>query len=347
MSQITIKDIAAKCGVGVSTVSRAINNHPDINPETKQMIMDVIQESGYIPNNSARNLKRSDAKSIAVLVKGISNTFFSNMIKIIEKECKKKHYSMELRHVEADEDEVDTALELVKEKRLRGIIFLGGFFLHSEEKLKKLNVPFVFSTVSASPQNINKASYSDVTVDDFKESKKVTEFLIKLGHKDIAIISAKIEDVSIGKIRLDGYLSAMNEHGLSVREALISRVDAGTEAYSMKEGYDATKRLIESGQHFTAIYAIADNLAVGALRALKDFGLRVPEDVSVIGYDGIEIGEYTIPRLTTLKQPVEEMAKQTIKLLFSIISGKETHQHIVYAGELVERESVAKLNNCD
>ena len=123
MPEITIKDVAKKCGVGVSTVSRAINNHPDINPATKQMIMDVIQSSGYIPNNSARNLKRVDAKSIAVLIKGITNPFFSNMVKIIEEETQKKHYSMELRHVESYEDEVDIALELVREKRLVEIEF--------------------------------------------------------------------------------------------------------------------------------------------------------------------------------------------------------------------------------
>jgi len=97
----TIKDIAKLCGVGVSTVSRAINDHPDINPETKEKIMDTIMEYGYIPNNSARNLKRSDAKAIAVLIKGIANPFFTSMIKVIEQECKRKHYAMELSHIEA------------------------------------------------------------------------------------------------------------------------------------------------------------------------------------------------------------------------------------------------------
>ena len=119
MEEITIKDIAKLCGVGVSTVSRAINNHPDINPETKQMIMDVIQLHGYVPNNSARNLKRSDAKCIAVLVKGLNNPFFTNMIKTIEYDIKKKKYSMVLHHVEFDEDEADVALELVKENSER------------------------------------------------------------------------------------------------------------------------------------------------------------------------------------------------------------------------------------
>ena len=126
MECITIKDVARVCGVGVSTVSRAINNHPDINPETKEMIMQVIKENNYVPNNSARNLKRSDARAIAILIKGISNQFFNSMIKVFEEEIQKKKYSLVLQHVDAWQDETEVALELEKEKRLRGIIFLGG-----------------------------------------------------------------------------------------------------------------------------------------------------------------------------------------------------------------------------
>ena len=103
MAEITIKDIAKECGVGVSTVSRALNNHPDINPETRRKIMEVIERTGFIPNNSARNLKRTDAKCIAMLVKGITNPFFSKMIEIIEDEAKRKRYALVLRHVEAQE----------------------------------------------------------------------------------------------------------------------------------------------------------------------------------------------------------------------------------------------------
>ena len=132
MSEITIKDVARICGVGVSTVSRALNNHPDINPETRDKILSVIKENNYIPNNSARNLKRQDAKAIAVLVKGIDNSFFNEMIKDMEAECKKKKYSLVLHHVGFMEDQVDAALELVKEKRLRGIVFLGGYFENNE-----------------------------------------------------------------------------------------------------------------------------------------------------------------------------------------------------------------------
>ena len=118
MKTITIKDIAKKCGVGVSTVSRAINNHPDISEETRNMIMEVIKESNFVPNKSARNLKLLDTKTIAVLIKGIDNPFFQNMIKVFEEEIQSRKYSFILHRVDTNQDEVEVALELIKEKRL-------------------------------------------------------------------------------------------------------------------------------------------------------------------------------------------------------------------------------------
>lgn len=344
MFEPTIKDIAKICGVGVSTVSRAINNHPDINPETKEKIMNTIKEYGYVPNNSARNLKRVDAKAIAVLVKGISNPFFSNMIKVIEKECKKKHYSMELSHIEADEDEVDAALKVVKEKRLRGIIFLGGLFSHSDEKLRKLSVPFVFSTAGSIPGNISKNQYSNIGVDDHKESAKMIDYLIGLGHRKIAIVVAEAEEESIGKLRLEGYCDALRAHNIEVNPKLICRTQSDISHFSMENGYLTTKKLIESGEEFTAVYAVADALAIGAIRALLESGLKVPDDISVAGYDGIDVSGYISPSLTTIRQPVEEMAKDTVKLLFDIIAGKKDHQHIAYEAELLKRESTKEIN---
>ena len=343
MFEPTIKDIAKICGVGVSTVSRAINNHPDINPETKEKIMNTIKEYGYVPNNSARNLKRVDSKAIAVLVKGISNPFFSNMIKVIEKECKKKHYSMELSHIESDEDEVDAALKVVKEKRLRGIIFLGGLFSHSDEKLRKLTVPFVFSTAGSIPENISKKLYSNICVDDRKESARIVDYLIGLGHEKIAMVVAEPNEQSIGKLRLDGYYEALQAHDIAINPNLVYQTTNEVGHFSMENGYRTTKRLIESGEEFTAVYAMADVLAIGAIRALLESGLRVPEDVSVAGYDGIDVSGYISPSLTTIRQPVEDMAKNTVKLLFDIIAGKKEHQHITFAGELLERESTKKI----
>lgn len=343
MSEITIKDIAKQCGVGVSTVSRAINNHPDINPETRKMIMDTIEKAGFIPNNSARNLKRTDAKCIAVLVKGISNPFFSNMIQIIEEETQKHRYALVLRHVEAHEDEVDVALELVKEKRLRGIIFLGGGFYHSEEKLSKMTVPFVFSTIGVGkPDNENKRSYSNIAVDDKLESKKMTDYLLGLGHRKIAIITEDPKE-PLGELRLTGYKEAFLEHNITVDPKMICCVEEDIEHYSMENGYITAKRLLESGEKVTAIYATADSLAIGACRAILEAGKRIPEDISVAGYDGIALGEYYNPKLTTIKQPVEDMALTTIHLMLEIIAGREEHKQIVFEAELVERESTARI----
>lgn len=344
MPEITIKDIAKQCGVGISTVSRAINNHPDINPETKEMIMRVIQENGFVPNNSARNLKRTDAKCIAVLVKGITNPFFANMIKIIEEETQKKNYSMVLKHVEYYEDEVDVALQLEKEKRLRGIIFLGGIFAHSDEKISNLRIPYIFLTIgNAVPKNISKISYSNISVDDRKESYRMTDYLIGLGHKNIAIITAESEIRSIGQLRLQGYKEALESKAIPVKEELIRTVVEDIEHYSMENGYLTTKKLLEEKVPFTAIYATSDSLAVGASRALTEAGYRIPEDVSVTGFDGIDLGKYYNPSITTMKQPIEEMAYATIKLLFDIIAGRKKHEHIVFEAELLERESSASM----
>lgn len=339
MFEPTIKDIARICGVGVSTVSRAINNHPDINPETKEKIMETIKEYGYVPNNSARNLKRVDAKAIAVLVKGISNPFFTNMIKVIEEECKKRRYSMELSHIEAGEDEVDTAQKVVKEKRLRGIIFLGGLFSHSEEKLKKLNVPFVFSTAGSIPENISRNLYSNIGVDDRRESAKMVEYLIGLGHERIAIIVAEPNEESIGRLRLEGYRDALKNHGIEVEPGLIFQTEDGIGHFSMENGYRTAKKLIGSGEEFTAVYAVSDTLAIGASRALIEEGFDIPNDISLAGYDGIEMSNYVTPSLTTIRQPTEEMAEATVKLLFDIISGRTEHQHIEYDAELQVKES--------
>ena len=221
MEQVTIKDIARICKVGVSTVSRAINNHPDINPETKEMVLQTIKDYNYVPNNSARNLKRSDAKTIAILVKGMTNPFFYTMIKIMEEEVNKKRYAMVIRHVEPHEDELEVAIELVKEKRLRGIVFLGGLFTHTEATFDRLEVPFVLSTVGKESGYVNLKEYSTIAVDDVKESYKAVEYLIKLGHTNIATITAPEGDKSIGMLRLKGYQEALDAYGIERNSKLI------------------------------------------------------------------------------------------------------------------------------
>jgi LacI family transcriptional regulator len=337
--ETTIKDIARICGVAVSTVSRAINNHPDINEETKNQIMQAIKDYNYIPNNSARNLKRSESNTIAVLIKGISNPFFNNMLKVFENEIQKRKYSFLLHRVEEHEDEIELALMLEKEKRLKGIVFLGGYFSHSEDKLNKLKVPFILSTGGIGEQ-INKECFSFVAVDDFQESYKMVDYLCKLGHKRIAVIAAPPDDMNIGKLRLDGYRKALEDNGLSFDQGLVFYgKDPGIEVFSMRYGYEATKELLRSGTDCTAIYAVSDSMAVGTCKAIFETGKRVPEDYSVAGYDGMDISFYYHPSITTIRQPVEEMAEESIRILFELIDGEIKHESKTFEAELVIGQS--------
>lgn len=347
----TIKDIAKVCGVGVSTVSRAINNHPDINPETKEMILRVIKEHNYIPNNSARNLKRTKSKSVAVLIKGIANPFFSRMIEIIEHETQEKKYTFILQRVEQNEDELNVALELANEKKLKGIIFLGGMTTHSEEKIKQLDVPFVLSTSGylagkgKDGRWNGKASWSFVTVDDYGESYKIVNYLCSLGHRKIAILAADIEDDSIGKLRYEGYKQALRDNGIEPDKNLECHMDESIDNYSMKTGYGLMKKLLNRTQDFTAVYAIADSLAIGACRAINENNKKIPEDYSVAGFDGLEAGEFYNPPLTTIRQPLEKIAKETVELLFKIMQKDGSNRQIVLPGELVIRESTKELSS--
>lgn len=342
MESITIKDIAKMCDVGVTTVSRAINNHPDISGETKAMILKVIKENNYIPNNSARNLKRSNSKTIAVLIKGITNPFFNRILQVFEKETKKRKYSYILQRVDENQDEIDVAIELEKEKRLKGIIFLGGYFSHSKEKLELLTVPFVLCTIGMTGE-IGQNLYSSVSVDDYSESYKMVDYLCSIGHKKIAIITASLKDASIGRLRYEGYKDALKHHGIELNENLIRCMKENIESYSMENGYVVAKELLASSEQFTAIYAISDALAIGACRAIADAGKKVPDDYSVAGFDGMDVSFYYNPSITTIRQPTDKIATETIRILFDLVHEKTIQAHKVFPAELIVRESTKPL----
>lgn len=342
MGAITIKDIAKMCGVGVSTVSRAMNDHPDINPETKQKILDTIAQYDYIPNNSARNLKRTESNTIAVLVKGMHNPFFQDMFQIFERQVQETEYSFILHRVEELEDEVAVALQLEREKRLKGVIFLGGSFGDAQNRIKKMNIPFVVCTV-ALPDQVDKDIYSSISIDDYKESYRMVSYLCELGHTQIAIISGKYDDESIGKLRFQGYVQALKDHGIPLNKKLVRNMKQDLPGYSPENGYAVTKELLEGDEEFTALYVVSDNTAFGACKAILESGKRIPEDYSVAGFDGIKMSQYYHPALTTLRQPCEEMAEEAVHLLVDLIEGRQQNQQKIFEGELLAGESVRKL----
>ena len=343
MEQITIKEVAKLCGVGVSTVSRAINNHPDINPETKQKILDIIKEYNYVPNNSARNLKRADSNTIAVMVKEISNPFWGVMLHVLEREVRDRKYCLVLQNVADDEDEVELALQLEKEKKVKGIIFLGGMYNYDESRLRMLRVPYVISgsgkTVPEDTGTYPKSAL--VTTDTEIESQSMVDYLCSCGHKRIAFITSG--DEGLGRCHLNGYKRSLEKNGLEYDEKLIIRLKPGKRIYTIENGYNCTCELLKSGVDFSCIYAISDTLAVGACRAIIDSGKRVPEDYCVAGADGQDIAEYYHPSITTLKYPRVEIALQSVRTLFGLIDRKKVVKRQILSGTLIERESTRKL----
>lgn len=337
MNSINIKDIAKLAGVGVSTVSRAINNHPDVNQKTKQKIMKIIKDNNYVPNNSARNLKRIHSNTIGVLIKGITNPFFSRMIKVIEQKINENHATMLLHQVESSVDELDDALEICKEKRLQGLIFLGGNFEQNEEKWKELKVPFVLSTITGS-DHLDKTMYSSVTIDDFKESFAAVDYLCKLGHRNIGLLAAEEDDQSISKLRMDGYCRALEENGIPVRKEYICH----TSEFTPESGYAMASELIDKFPELTCLFCISDLMAIGACKAVFDSGKRVPEDYSVMGFDGLDFAQFYHPTIATVKQPAERIALESVNILFRMIADKKFSEHKVFRADLIEGKSCGK-----
>lgn len=333
MNDLTIVDIASLAGVSVSTVSRVLNRHPDVNAKTAERVQTIIAEHGYIPNNSARSLKRESMRAVAVIVKGFSNPIFTDMLTIIQHELEQNNYTMLLAQVETNQDEVTAAATLCKEKKPRGLIFMGGNFQHSRDKLAMLDVPFVMLTFSMH-KDVDRDTFSSVTVDDYAAGKQVAQIFHENGHSQMAIIGSNADDVSISRLRVEGFRHYLASQGLQNGENQLAY--AGE--FSAEAGYKATMELIQKAD-FTGLFCISDTIAFGAIRALHDSGLRVPEDVSVIGFDGIDAGHYYIPSLCTMAQPGTEMSHESVRILLNHIRSGAKHKHLLFDAQLRSGES--------
>lgn len=341
MTTPTIKDIASICGVSVSTVSRAINDAEGISSTTRRKILATIKKTGYVPDANARNLKISKNKIIAVLIKGITNPFFTPLIKVIEEEISKTDYSFVLTKVEEHLSEVDVATRVVKTLKPEGIIFLGGHFVSDRKELNAIGVPYSMTTI-VNKDIINKNS-TCVGIDDYKESARMVDYLVSLGHKKIAFIAARSDDLSIGHLRLEGYKKALAKHGIAFDESLVIYPPKGLNPYSLYHGYESGKKIVKDGLDCTAIFAISDLVAIGAIKALNDMGKSVPEDFSVAGFDGLEINEFLIHPITTIAQPTSKIAYTSVKELFKIINKKEYNEVTSFDADLFIGETTAEI----
>lgn len=336
---MNIGDIARLAGVGVSTVSRVINNHADVKESTREKIWEIIKENNYIPNNSARILKQNNTKNIGVLVKGVFNPFFSQMINVIGNIIDKSGYTMILEQNDYNfYQDVESLIGFVKEKKLQGVICLGGNFIDiKEDSFADIETPIVLTSVNTISKK-GKKHYSSIGIDNVKASYDATQYLIEKGHKKIAVILGDENDLGISWWRLKGYRNALKDNNIASDDELEL-----IGYYSCEKSYKETLRLIEKRKDVSAIFAFSDIMAIGVAKAIVDSGLKIGDDISLIGFDGMNESKYYNPGITTVNQPKKLMAERSIELLFSLINGIEENKQILLDTELIERESCRML----
>lgn len=325
---MTIKDIAKQAGVSVSTVSRVLNDRPDVSDAIRKKVLRVVAETGYIPNDSARDLVKTRSDAIGVITRGIGNLFFSEMLKTVAREIDKAGMTMVLRQIDSDADEVAMGAALEREKKLRGLIFLGGRFDYTPAELRSINVPFVCCTYTNSFGTLDEKAYASVSVDDQQTAFDAVEYLVAQGHRQIAALVPSCSDRSISELRYNGYRAALFTAGIPFQQELLVETEG---CFEMEEAYEGTLKLLDRGVPFTALFTLSDTMAMAAMKALWDRGVRVPEDCSVIAIDGLTMSEYYTPVLTTMVQPGEELATESVNILMAMLRGETPRQTTLQA----------------
>jgi LacI family transcriptional regulator len=332
---ITIRDIAREAGFSVSTVSRVLGGHPDVSPATAAAVQAVVERHNFAVNRNARNLKRTHSPVVLILVKGHSNMFFASMLEHVQLAVERTGNSTVVQYLDEDEDEVVAAEQLILEVKPRGLVFLGGDPGHFESSARRVGERYPAVVMTNSMEPFSRPGLSSVTTGDAAGAELAVSHLLGQGHRRIGVVGG-VRASTTSRLRLDGVLAAF------ARNAVPFDLDAAYVAtrYSLEAGHAAALRLVRQLDGLTAIYAMSDIMAVGAVRALRDSGLRVPEDVSLIGHDGIDLTGYIVPRITTVRQPQALMAERGVSILMRHISGDLSPQYESIPVELVPGESV-------
>ncbi|NRY63456.1 LacI family DNA-binding transcriptional regulator [Clostridium beijerinckii] len=329
----TIKDIAKALGISHSTVSRVLTGSKSVNEKTKEAVLNAVKELNYIPNMSARSLKIDKAYNIGVFFSTISNGtspfVFQTVINNVYKNIDKK-YNVIVKGIDMYEKNT------INPKNYDGILVVSQKIDDDDfirEILEKV-IPTVVINRKVDHDVINV--YTDESVGVYKG----VEELIKKGHKDIAIIEGAINFDST-KMRREGYLKAFNNYNITLDKNLVLNGN-----FTVKSGYEKANELIEMTEKFSAIFAFNDEMATGAIKAITEHGLRVPEDISILGFDGNEIGRFITPSITTIKRPIGEIARVATDLLLRLLNNEQdiTTKKIYIESELELGNSIKDLN---
>ena len=331
---MTIKDIARLSGVGVTTVSRVLNDHPDVSEETRRRVLAVVAEQGFQPNTNARHLKQQTSASIAIIVKGTMNMLFAELMERCQQLLQDAGQNAAVYYLDEDANEVVYAVQLCRERKPLGILFLGGDLEFFQAEFGHITVPCVLLTNSA--RELDFPNLSSLTTDDEEAAYRVVRYLADQGHRDIGLLGGNWSCTQISYRRVLGCQRAFDELSLpfDARRCEPCR-------YSFSDAYDTTKRLLGRCPELTALFCVSDVMALGAIRAIHDLGRRVPRDISVVGYDGIPLSRFSVPRLTTVRQDTQQLARQGVDLLLRNLQRPRPPVHGVVPCELIAGESVS------
>lgn len=332
MPKSTIQDVAKAAGVSVATVSRVINKSGSVAQDTYNAVQDAIKRLDYRPNLLGRHLRRTESKLILALLPSIANPFYSRIVKGIEDVAQRNGYNVMLCNTDSDAAREQVYLELLKNRLADGVVFMAPEI--GRRELTEISGRF---PVVQCCEYREGAEVSLVSIDNHLAAVRVARHLTSLGHERIAMISCKNSFVSTIR-REEGFRSEIEKMGLRLEDRRVVYGD-----YSFISGYRTATHLLALKERPTAIFAISDMMAIGALKAAREKGLRVPEDLAVVGFDNISFASMCNPMLTTISQPKYDLGCTAMELLLRKVREElEEPVNITLENELIIRESTMK-----
>ncbi len=306
MESSTLKDIAKKLDLSVATVSRVVNNKNYVKPETRERVLQALEDYNYVPNEVARSLKLQLTKTIAIIIPDICETFFGEIIKGIDSVVSKKGYGILVADTNEKSENEKKYLEMFKQKQINALVYATVEPYGDYIKNYLSNLVTVFIDNIPELENIDS-----VTIDNVQASKKAIEYLIQEGHREIATIIGS-EKETTGYDRKKGYLIELEKNNIQVKESLIQYGN-----YKEEDGYMCMERLLinRNINPFTAVYTTSEKMTYGAIKAIRKNGLRIPEDISIVGFDVQDKAELISPRITTVRQPEGLIGQKVGELL--------------------------------
>lgn len=333
ISQITILDVARESGVSYSTVSRVLNGFDFVKGSTREKVLKTAERMGYVANIQARSLAGGKTQIVGLLVPGLDNGYITEIVSGIDQELAHSDYDMMLYTTHRYQGKESLYVKTIANGLADGLILLVPHNAQNYlQALPRQDFPYVLVD-----QIDNMYNSTTVDATNWQGAYDATAYLIKLGHQRIGFIMGAPQ-LNSARERFDGYRAALQHHRIAYDEALVIEGD-----YMTKSGYSGAKRLLSLEQPPTAIFASNDLTAFGVLDAIHETGLRIPEDISVVGFDDIPLASLAYPKLTTVRQPLVQIGQVAVRLLLEKLENPEKEaRRVTLATELIVRDSSAK-----